>query len=163
MSRLTFRANRIKNDQINGKLGFTRLRGKDKLGFTPLKPPSPREVGRRAILRRVGRSVALRGACFPRHTVPAAEAAEGQRQNQGQISSTRLRREPPRRGSLLKGKAKPDDSRLRLGGRSDGRALNCSLPSRFRQEQRGGEGLFRRFDDERAAVLFGYFLRGGDA
>ena len=33
------------------------------------------EVGRRAILRRVGRSVALRVACFPRHTVPAAQAA----------------------------------------------------------------------------------------
>ena len=32
-----------------------------------------------------------------------------------------------RRGSLLKSKAKPDDSRLRLGGRSDGRALNPRL------------------------------------
>ena len=32
-----------------------------------------------------------------------------------------------RRGSLLKSKAKPDDSGLWLGGRSDGRALNPNL------------------------------------
>ena len=70
------------------------------------------------------------------------EPLKEQNKIQGQRSSTRLRLGAKRfaqnektsfwlpayrRGSLLKSKAKPDDSRLRLGGRSDGRALNPRL------------------------------------
>ena len=59
-----------------------------------LKPPSPREVGRRAILRRVGRSVALCGACFQRHAVPAAEAAEDAEDGKAK-SKTKPKVNPP--------------------------------------------------------------------
>ena len=51
-------------------------------------------MGRRAILRRVGRSVALCGACFQRYAVPAAEDAEDAEDGKAK-SKTKPKVKPP--------------------------------------------------------------------
>ena len=76
-----------------------------------------------------GRSVALCGACFQRHAVPAAEAAEEDKartKTKPKVNTPSPRFAGSSLGDGAFKKVKPTP--LRLGGRSDGRALNRSLP-----------------------------------
>ena len=73
-----------------------------------------------------GRSVALCGACFQRHAVPAAEAAEDAEDGKAKSKTKPKVNTPSPRfaGSSLGDGAfkKVKPTPLRLGGRSDGRA-----------------------------------------
>ena len=101
------------------------------LRFMLLKPPSPREVGRRAILRRVGRSVVLFGAVFRAKQCPRRKPRKRIRPEQKQNPRSTLphpaSRGAPSAREPFKKINQANNHRLRLGGRSDGRALNRYL------------------------------------